>query len=76
VIAEELGEPTDAGYQEIGNDELRKLIRTRPALPLLRDGEYVRFSLAGSVSKWALVFDRGRFFWPKGRAVSTHILKV
>ena len=56
--------------------ELSELIRNRPALPVLANGEYVRFSLAGSASKWAVIADETRFFWPRGSAPSTHILKV
>lgn len=57
-------------------DELRALVRNRPALPVLANGEYVRFSLAGSASKWAVIFDEARFFWPRGSEPSTHIVKV
>jgi serine/threonine-protein kinase HipA len=62
--------------REFDADELDRLIRNRPALPALSNGEYVRFSLAGSATKWAVVFDGGRFFWPLGSTPSTHILKV
>jgi serine/threonine-protein kinase HipA len=63
-------------YEPFGDDELDHLVRNRPALPVLADGEYVRFSLAGSASKWAVVYRDGGFHWPQGSAPSTHILKV
>lgn len=71
--------PDDADgprYEPFGGDELEKLLRNRPALPVLADGEYVRFSLAGSASKWAVVVDKKGFAWPRGSTPSTHILKV
>jgi serine/threonine-protein kinase HipA len=76
VIGEHIGDAEVPRYEPFGVDELARLVRDRPALPVLADGEYVRFSLAGSASKWAVVYRDGRLFWPRGAAPSTHILKV
>ncbi|MFA7566040.1 MAG: type II toxin-antitoxin system HipA family toxin [Alkalispirochaeta sp.] len=76
VITDRAAEPGLPRYQEFSADQLRYLIKNRPALPVLNSGEYVRFSLAGSASKWAVVFDNERFYWPLDSAASTHILKV
>lgn len=63
-------------HQAFGAGELAALLRDRPAIPVSSGGGYVRFSLAGSASKWAVVYDGDQFFWPLGAAVSSHILKV
>lgn len=76
VIGDRPGAIEPPRYEAFGADELTNLVRNRPALPVLADGKYVRFSLAGSASKWAIVASGDRFFWPQGSAPSTHILKV
>jgi len=76
VIGEHIGDAEVPRYEPFGDDELARLVRDRPALPVLADGEYARFSLAGSASKWAVVYRDGGLFWPRGAAPSTHILKV
>jgi serine/threonine-protein kinase HipA len=76
VIGDRPGEAEAPRYEPFGADELGNLVRNRPALPVLADGEYVRFSLAGSASKWAVVYRDGGLHWPRGSSPSTHILKV
>lgn len=63
-------------YQAFRAGELDNLVQNRPALPVLEDGEYVRFSLAGSVSKWAVVYHDETFLWPQGSTPSSHIIKA
>lgn len=76
VIGDSTAPERNPHRQEIGTDELKRLLRDRPAIPVLEDGQPVRFSLAGSAGKWAIIHEAGRFYWPLGSAPSTHILKV
>ena len=76
VIGDQPDDTNPPRHEPFRADELDNLLRNRPALPVLADGEYVRFSLAGSESKWAVVVDNKRLAWPRGSAPSTHILKV
>jgi len=71
-IAEESSPPD---YEPVTLPALAMLARERGALPTLAGKRGLRLSLAGAQDKVPVYVESGRYFLPRGKAASTHILK-